>query len=89
MNLRTIFMHTIWKGLDRHAAKLAACRYIPKHFQPSKKRNVRSVYSLKHEFERAETRYINEDDYTECLRRCGFKVVNGKVYAKEVDAMRS
>ena len=62
MNLSKVFVHTIWKGLARHVAKRAACRYITEHFQPSTKPNVKSVYPLKHDFERAETRYITEDD---------------------------
>ena len=87
MSLRDVLIHATWKGLDRHVANRAACRYIAEHFQPSRKRNVRSIYALKHDFERAETRYITEDDYAECLRRCGFKVVDGKVFAEEVDVM--
>jgi len=81
MNLRTIFLHTLWKGFDRHAAELAACRDIAEHFRPSRKRNLRSVYSLKHDFEEAANRYINEADYSECLHHCGLKVVDNKVFA--------
>ena len=84
MNLEVLFLHTVWKGLDRHAAKFAARRYIMEHFRPSVKRHPRSVYSLKHDFEAATTRYINESDYAESLRHCGFRVVDGKVFAKEV-----
>ena len=81
MNLRIIFLHTIWKGLDRHVANRAACRYIAEHFRPSRKRHARSVYSLKHDFEQAANRYINEADYSECLRHCGLKVAGGRVFA--------
>lgn len=83
MNLRTIFLHTIWKGLDRHVANRAACRYIAEHFRPSRKPSRRSVYSLKHDFEQAANRYINEVDYSECLRQCGLKVVDGRVFGDE------
>ena len=81
MNLESLFMHAIWKCFDRHAAKLAACRYITEHFRPSQKPNQRSVYSLKHDFEEAATRYITENDYADCLQRCGLRVVDGKVFA--------
>ena len=81
MNLRALFMHTLWKCFYRHAAKFAARRYIMEHFRPSRKRNPRSVYSLKHDFEEAASRYITEDDYADCLQRCGFKVVDGRVFA--------
>jgi hypothetical protein len=77
------FLHAFWKGLDRYVATRAACRYITTHFQPSSKRNARSVHSLKHDFERARHRYISEPDYSECLRQCGLKVVDGRVFAKE------
>ena len=80
-NLEVLFMHTLWKCFDRHAAKFAACRYIKKHFRPSTKKNPRSVYSLKHDFEEAASRYISEGDYSESLRRCGFKVVDARVFA--------
>jgi hypothetical protein len=83
MNLHAIFLHTLWKGLDRHVANRAALRYITEYFQPSHKRHPRSVYSLKHDFEQLATRYINEADYSQCLRQCGLKVVDGKVFAKE------
>ena len=79
-----LFMHALWKRLYRHAAMLAARRYIVQSFQPSRRRHPRSVYSLKHDFESDASRYICEDDYTECLRECGFRVVDGKVFAKEV-----
>ena len=81
MNLEGLFLHALWKGFDRHAAKLAACRYITEHFRPSRKRHPRSVYSLKHDFEQATTRYITENDYADCLQRCGLKVVDGQVFA--------
>jgi hypothetical protein len=87
MNLYVVLVHAVWKGLDRHVANRAASRYIAEHFQPSQKRNARSIYALKHDFERAETRYITEDGYSECLRQCGFKVIDGKVFAEEVDVM--
>jgi hypothetical protein len=64
-----IFLHAIWKGLDRHIANRAARRYVTERFQPSTKRNVRSVCSLKHDFERTANRYVNEADYSECLRQ--------------------
>jgi hypothetical protein len=80
-NLEVLFLHTLWKGFDRHAAKLAARRYIKEHFHPSHKKHPRSVYSLKHDFEEAASRYISETDYTESLRHCGFKVVDGRVFA--------
>ena len=83
MSLEFLFMHTLWKCFYRHAAKFAACRYIKKHFQPSSKLNPRSVYSLKHDFERASDRYICESDYSECLRHCGFKTIDGRVFAAE------
>ena len=81
MNLHALLLHTIWKGLDRHVANRAACRYIGEHFRPSRKRHARSVYSLKHDFEQATTRYITENDYADCLQRCGLRVVDGKVFA--------
>jgi len=83
MDYERIALHALWKTLDRHIAKREARRYIAGHFRPSLKRHNRSVYSLKHDFERAAGRYINEDDYAESLRRCGLKVVEGKVFAKE------
>jgi hypothetical protein len=85
MNSRVIFLHTIWKGLDRHVANRAACRYVAKHFWPSRTRNPRSVYSLKHEFERAANRYITETDYSECLRQCGLRVVDNRVFGDEYE----
>ena len=84
MNLRALFMHTLWKCFYRHAAKLAACRYIKKHFRPSAKKHPRSIYSLKHDFEEAASRYISESDYAESLRQCGFKVIDGRVFAMEM-----
>jgi hypothetical protein len=78
-----LFIHALWKCFDRHAAKLAARRYIMEHFQASPKQHPRSVYSLKHDFERAANRYICEGDYGESLRHCGLKVIDGRVFAKE------
>ncbi len=83
MNLEFLFQHALWKCFYRHAAKLAARRYIREHFRPSTKKHPRSIYSLKHDFEETATRYINETDYTEALRHCGFKVVDGHVFATE------
>ena len=80
-NLKTLFMHTLWKCFYRRAAKFAACRHIAEHFRPSRKPNPRTIYGLKHDFERATDRYINEDDYGDCLQQCGLKVVDGKVFA--------
>jgi hypothetical protein len=77
------FAHPIWKCFDRYAAKLAARRYIMEHFRPSTKKHSRSVYSLKHDFERAAIRYISETDYSECLRQCGLRVFDGRVFAME------
>ena len=84
MNLRALFMHALWKCFYRHAAKLAANRYIKEHFRPSAKKHSRSIYSLKHDFEQAANRYISEGNYAECLRQCGFKVVDGRVFAMEM-----
>lgn len=84
MNLAVLFIHTIWKGLDRHVSQELALRYIAEHFQQSRKRHPRSIYSLKHDFEGDCDRYICEEDYANCLRQCGLKVVDGRVYAKEV-----
>ena len=85
MNRETQVAPPPWKILERQAAMQIACQYIPKHFRPSRKRNTRSIYSLKHDFERAAEYYINEADYTECLRQCGLKVVDGRVFAKDGD----
>ncbi len=83
MNTHTLFMHAMWKCFDRHAAQLAARRYIREHFRPSTKKHPRSVYSLKHDFEEAVNRYINETDYGQCLQQCGLRVVDGRVFARE------
>jgi hypothetical protein len=77
-----LFMHAMWKCFYRHAAKLAACRYITEHFRPSPKKHPRSIYGLKHDFERATVRYIPENDFADCLQQCGLKVIDGKVFAK-------
>ena len=83
MNLEFLFRHALWKCFYRRAAKLAARRYIMGYFRPSRRRHPRSVYSLKHDFEAAANRYINEADYVECLRQCGFTVSDGRVFATE------
>ena len=81
-NLKTLFMHTLWKCFYRHAAKFAACRYIKEHFRPSRKRNPRSYLLLETRF-RGRRRIVTsrEDDYADCLQRCGFKVIDGRVFA--------
>jgi len=89
MNLEYLFQHALWKCFYRHAAKLAARRYIKEHFRPSRRRHPRSVYSLKHDYEDATNRYINETDFTECLRQCGFKVSDGRVFAMETKPILS
>ena len=87
MNLDALLLHAFWKYLDRHVARREARRYIAKTFRPSHKRHPRSVYGLKHDFEQSAGPYINEDDYTDSLRRCGLRVADGRVYAKEIHAM--
>jgi capsular polysaccharide biosynthesis protein len=82
-SLEFLFRHALWKCFYRHAAKLAARRYIKEHFRTSTKKHPRSAYSLKHTFEDATNRYINEADFTESLRHCGFKVVDGRVFTTE------
>ena len=84
MTLEFLFQHALWKCFYRHAAKLAARHYIKEHFRSSTRRHPRSVYSLKHDFEDAANRYINETDYSECLCHCGFTVSDGRVFATEI-----
>jgi hypothetical protein len=87
MNLETLFYLAVRKGLYTQAAKLAAVRYIREHFRPANKKHCRSIYSLKHDFERATDHYITEADYRECFLQCGFKVCDNRAYAAEVNDM--
>ncbi len=87
MNIEALARHALWKCLDRHIARREARRYIAEHFRPSLKRHPKSVYGLKHHFEQASGLYINEDDYTDSLRRCGLRVVDGRIFAKEASPM--
>jgi hypothetical protein len=85
---RRAFHNMLGVAIDRQVSLRLAARWIAAYLVPAKKRI--SVYSLKHTVDwhyQAHGRacYLTERDLADVLKKCGFRVADGYVCAKEVN----